>query len=145
MNLLFLCSGNSCRSQMAEGWARHFADRSVSPLQLEVRSAGLEAQGVNPRAIAAMARQGVDISGQSSDLLSDDLVEWADMLVTVCSEADSNCPLLPAKIKRKQLFFEDPARATGSDEEIEKVFDDVCRQIRDASLKLLTDLTYDLV
>lgn len=130
---------------MAEGWARHFAAKSVSPLQLEVRSAGLEAQGVNPHAIAAMARQGVDISGHSSDVLSDDLIEWADMVVTVCAEADSNCPLLPARVKRKQLFFEDPARASGSDEEIDKVFDDVCRQIRDAVLKLLTDLTYDLV
>lgn len=130
---------------MAEGWARHFATKSVSPLQLEVRSAGLEAQGVNPRAIQAMTRQGVDISGHSSDVLSDDLVEWADMIVTVCSEADSNCPLLPARVKRKQLFFEDPAAASGSDEEIDRVFDDVCRQIRDAVLKMLTDLTYDLV
>lgn len=145
MNLLFLCTGNSCRSQMAEGWARQFASKSVSPLQLEVRSAGLEAHGLNPDAVKAMQRQGVDISRQTSDLLTDDLIDWADMVVSVCGHADANCPLLPARIKKRLMPFDDPAQASGSPEEIDRVFDDVCRQIRDKVLKLLTDLTYELV
>ena len=145
MNLLFLCTGNSCRSQMAEGWARHFAGKSISPLKLEVRSAGLEAHGLNERAVAAMHRQGVDISAQSSDVLNDELVDWADMMITVCADADENCPLLPARIKKRHMGFVDPAKAEGSDAEIEKQFDDVCRQIRDSVLKLLTELTSELV
>lgn len=145
MNLLFLCTGNSCRSQMAEGWARHFADKSISPLELEVRSAGLEAHGLNPRAVQAMARQGVDISQQTSDVLNNDMIDWADMVVTVCGHADANCPLLPARINKRHLPFDDPAAATGSDEDIDRKFDDVCRQIRDSVLRLLTDLTYELV
>ena len=145
MNLLFLCTGNSCRSQMAEGWARHFAGKSISPLELEVRSAGLEAHGLNPRAVQAMARQGVDISQQTSDVLNNDMIDWADMVVTVCGHADANCPLLPARINKRHLPFDDPAAATGSDEDIDRKFDDVCRQIRDSVLRLLTDLTYELV
>lgn len=145
MNLLFLCTGNSCRSQMAEGWARHFADKSISPLQLEVRSAGLEAHGLNSRAVQAMARQGVDISQQTSDELNDEMIDWADMVVTVCSHADANCPLLPARINKRHLPFDDPATATGSDEDIDRKFDEVCRQIRDSVLIMLTDLTYELV
>jgi len=145
MNLLFLCTGNSCRSQMAEGWARHFASKSISPLELEVRSAGLEARGLNPRAVQAMTRQGVDISQQTSDVLSNDLIDWADMVVTVCAHADTNCPLLPARIVRRHLPFADPAQATGSDDGVDRQFDDVCRHIRDSVLKMLTELTYELV
>lgn len=145
MNLLFLCTGNSCRSQMAEGWARYLAARSISPLQLEVRSAGLEAHGLNERAVAAMQKQGVDISAHTSDILSDEMVEWADMVITVCGDAEENCPLLPARLKKRHMGFSDPARATGTEAEIEKQFDDVCRQIRDSVLKLLTDLTNELV
>ena len=145
MNLLFLSTGNSCRSQMAEGWAWHFAAKSISPLELEVRSAGLEAHGINPRAVQVMAGHGVDISQQTSDVLSDDMIDWADMVVSVCAHADANCPLLPARINKRQLPFDDPARATGSDEEIDRQFDDVCRQIRDGVLKMLTELTYELV
>ena len=130
---------------MAEGWARHFAARSISPLQLEVRSAGLEAHGLNERAVAVMQKQGVDISQHSSDLLTDEIVDWADMIVTVCADAEENCPLLPARLKKRHMGFPDPARATGTDAEIEKQFDDVCRQIRDSVLKLLTELTNDLV
>lgn len=145
MNLLFLCTGNSCRSQMAEGWARYLAAKSISPLQLEVRSAGLEAHGLNERAVAAMQKQGVDISSQTSDILNDEMVDWADMVITVCADADENCPLLPARLKKRHMGFIDPAKATGSDAEIEKQFDDVCRQIRDSVLKLLTGLTNELV
>lgn len=145
MNLLFLCTGNSCRSQMAEGWARHFAEKAISPLELEVRSAGLEAHGLNPRAVQAMARHGVDISAQTSDVLGDAMIDWADMVVSVCGHADANCPLLPARINKRHMPFDDPARATGSDEEIDRQFDEVCCQIRDSVLKMLTELTYELV
>jgi len=130
---------------MAEGWARYLAAKSISPLQLEVRSAGLEAHGLNERAVAAMQKQGVDISSQTSDILNDEMVDWADMVITVCADADENCPLLPARLKKRHMGFIDPAKATGSDAEIEKQFDDVCRQIRDSVLKLLTGLTNELV
>lgn len=145
MNLLFLGTGNSCRSQMAEGWARHFANKAVSPLRLEVRSAGLEDHGLNPLAVEAMHRQGVDISRHTSDPLGEELIDWADMVVSVCSHADANCPLLPARIKKRLMPFDDPAQAAGSPEEVDRVFADVCRQIRDKVLKLLTDMTYELV
>jgi arsenate reductase len=130
---------------MAEGWARHFAAKLISPLQLDVRSAGIEAHGLNPRAVAAMQKQGVDISAHSSDVLTNDMIDWAELIVTVCGDAQDNCPLLPARLKKRHLGFPDPAKATGSDAEIEKQFDDVCRQIRDTVLKLLTELTNDLV
>lgn len=130
---------------MAEGWARYFAAQSVSPLQLQVRSAGLEAHGLNERAVLAMHKQGVDISAHSSDVLSDEMVDWADMIVTVCSDADENCPLLPARLRKRHMGFPDPAKATGTDTEITQQFDEVCRQIRDSVLSLLTELTNDLV
>ncbi len=130
---------------MAEGWARHFAAKLISPLELDVRSAGIEAHGLNPRAVAAMLKQGVDISAHTSDILTDEMIDWAELIVTVCGDAQENCPLLPARLKKRHMGFPDPAKATGSEEDIEKQFDDVCRQIRDSVLKLLTELTNELV
>ena len=98
MNILFLCTGNSCRSQMAEGWARH-----LSPRDWEIQSAGIEAHGKNPRAIAVMKEAGIDISAQESTRVTDDMLESADLVVTVCGHADEHCPVLPPL----------PARNTG--------------------------------
>jgi len=117
MNILFLCTGNSCRSQMAEGWARQLA-----PAGWTIQSAGIEAHGKNPRAIAVMAEVGVDISGQESTRVSDTMLEAADLVVTVCGHADEHCPVLPAGTRKEHWPLSDPAKATGTEEEIMTVF-----------------------
>ena len=122
LHLLFVCTGNSCRSQMAEGWARTLGgDRIVA------ESAGIEAHGKNPRAIAVMAEAGVDISGQESTRLSDDMLARADLVVTVCGHADEHCPVLPAGVRKLHWPLHDPAKATGTEEEITAEF----RRVRD--------------
>jgi len=93
---------------MAEGWARHLgADR------IEVQSAGIEAHGKNPRAIAVMREAGVDISGQESTRVTDDMIQRADMVVTVCGHADEHCPVLPPGVKKIHWPLSDPAKAAG--------------------------------
>lgn len=120
--ILFLCTGNSCRSQMAEGFARALAgDRA------DILSAGIEAHGKNPRAIAAMAEVGIDISGQASTRLDESMLARADLLVTVCGHADEHCPVLPPGKRRIHWPLPDPARATGSEDEIRAEF----RAVRD--------------
>ncbi len=115
--ILFLCTGNSCRSQMAEGWARHLGSDLA-----EVESAGIEAHGKNPRAIRVMAEAGVDISGQESTRVTDEMIRGADIVVTVCGHADEYCPALPAGVTKIHWPLSDPAKATGSEEEIMAVF-----------------------
>lgn len=130
MNILFLCTGNSCRSQMAEGWAHQLGGD-----WLQVQSAGIESHGKNPRAIAVMQEAGVDISGQESTKLTDDMLASADYLVTVCGHADEHCPVLPAGIRKEHWPLSDPAKATGSEEEIMAVFresrDDIKQRVAD--------------
>ena len=117
LNLLFLCTGNSCRSQMAEGWGHHFAgDR------LELHSAGIEAHGQNPRAVAVMAEAGIDISGQESTQVTDTMIDAADVVVTVCGHADEHCPVLPPKVRKIHWPLDDPAKASGTEQEIMAVF-----------------------
>jgi arsenate reductase len=113
VNILFLCTGNSCRSQIAEGWARHIGGDSVV-----VQSAGIEAHGKNPRAIEVMQEIGIDISGQESTIVDDTMLQNADVVVTVCGHADEQCPVLPPGITKLHWPLTDPAKATGSDEEI---------------------------
>ena len=115
--ILFLCTGNSCRSQMAEGWARHLGND-----WLEVQSAGIEAHGKNPRAIAVMHEAGVDISGQESTKLTSTMLDWADLLVTVCGHADEHCPVLPPGKQKMHWPLQDPAKATGTEDEIMQQF-----------------------
>ncbi|VAW86767.1 Arsenate reductase thioredoxin-coupled, LMWP family [hydrothermal vent metagenome] len=128
MNLLFLCTGNACRSQMAEGWGRRLGGD-----WLQVQSAGIEAHGKNPRAIAVMAEADVDISGQESTRVTDGMLAAADVLVTVCGHADEHCPVLPAGIRKIHWPLQDPARATGTEEEVMAVFrasrDDIRRRV----------------
>lgn len=130
MNILFLCTGNSCRSQMAEGWARQLGGSGIT-----VQSAGIEAHGKNPRAIAVMQEAGVDISQQESTRLTDDMLAAADVLVTVCGHADENCPAVPAGIKKIHWPLEDPAKASGSEELVMQVFrasrDDIRRRVQE--------------
>lgn len=135
MRLLFLCTGNSCRSQMAEGWAR-----GLAPAGLEVASAGIEAHGKNPRAVAVMAEAGVDISAQESTRLDEALLDWADYVVTVCGHADEHCPVLPPGTRKEHWPLEDPARARGTEAEVMAVFracrDEVERRVRELLARL---------
>jgi arsenate reductase len=129
MNILFLCTGNSCRSQMAEGWARQLGGSDIT-----VQSAGIEAHGKNPRAIAVMQEAGVDISQQESTRLTDDMLANVDVLVTVCGHADENCPAVPGRINKIHWPLQDPAKVTGSVEQIMQVFrasrDDIRRRVQ---------------
>lgn len=108
--VLFLSFGNSCRSQIAEGWARHVAHG-----RLEVRSAGIEAHGKNPHAIKVMHEAGIDITGQASRRLTPEMLNWADLVITVCARADRQCPVVPGGQLRQHWAIEDPAIATGSE------------------------------
>ena len=117
MKILFLCTGNSCRSQIAEGWAKKLGGD-----QFEIYSAGIESHGKNPRAIAVMKEAGVDISDQESTKLTDEMLQGIDYVVTVCGHADEHCPVLPANTSKEHWPLSDPAKATGSEEEIMTVF-----------------------
>lgn len=130
-NLLFLCTGNACRSQMAAGWARHLGGDAVS-----VRSAGIEVHGLNPRAVQAMAEAGVDISEEASNRLTDEDLQWADLVVTVCGHADEHCPILPPGTRREHWPLDDPARAEGDEAAIREVF----RACRDEIRERVGDL-----
>ncbi len=101
--VLFLCTGNSCRSQMAEGWARALRDDDM-----EVWSAGVETHGLNPLAVKAMAEAGVDISGHRSKLVDELLDIPFDLVVTVCDNARESCPLFPGSARVIHHSFEDP-------------------------------------
>jgi ADP-ribose pyrophosphatase len=143
LKILYLCTGNSCRSQMAEGWTRVISRQLPPFLRIEAASAGLESHGLNPRAVQAMADQGVDISAQQSTVLDDRMLEAADLIVTVCSHADSNCPLIPASKRKLHLPFDDPARAQGSENEIAAQFGRVCDEIKVAVAKLVHELVLE--
>lgn len=112
-HILFLCTGNSCRSQMAEGWTRQLGGNAFS-----VESAGIEAHGKNPRAIAVMREAGMDISNQESTIVDAGMLQRADIVVTVCGHADEQCPALPPGTSKVHWPLSDPARASGSEEEI---------------------------
>ena len=107
MKVLFLCTGNSCRSQMAEGWARALKGDVV-----DACSAGLERHGLNPHAVTVMAEAGVDISRQHSKTLAEIRLGEFDYVVTVCSHADENCPVFPGKTRVRHVRFEDPPALT---------------------------------
>jgi arsenate reductase (thioredoxin) len=120
--ILVLCTGNSCRSQVAEAYLRHFANGKA-----EVYSAGVETHGVNPRAIAVMKEDGIDISGQTSNNVEEYIGIDFDIVITVCDNARERCPFFPGKAKKFHHNFPDPARATGTEEEIMRAF----REVRD--------------
>lgn len=120
--VLFLCTGNSCRSQMAEGWARRLAGPDW-----EIHSAGLEPSHVNPRAIRAMAEVGIDIQTQRSKGLDAVPVTELDTVVTLCGDAEERCPFLPGAHIRIHWPLPDPAKAQGAEDEVMAVF----RSVRD--------------
>lgn len=118
--ILILCTGNSCRSQMAEGFLRHFAgDRA------EVYSAGLEPKGVHPKAIDVMAEQQIDISANTSNHVDEYRDIDFDYVITVCDNANERCPVFPSKARRIHYNFPDPAAALGTDEQIHQKFQEV--------------------
>jgi arsenate reductase (thioredoxin) len=132
MNILFLCTGNSCRSQMAEGWAKHFAG-----MGLDIHSAGIEAHGKNPRAIAVMDEAGVDISLQESTVVTPAMLDAADLVVTVCGHADEACPVLPPGKRKIHWPLSDPAKATGTEDEILRQFRATRDEVKNRVLGLL--------
>jgi len=123
--ILFLCTGNSCRSQMAEGWAR-----ALHANRLEAYSAGIEKHGLNPNAVKVMAEAGVDISGHKSKLTTELPVKEFEYVVTVCDSAHENCPYFPAKTKLIHHNFDDPPRLAESAENEEEALGHY-RRVRD--------------
>ncbi|HTQ27909.1 MAG TPA: arsenate reductase ArsC [Puia sp.] len=122
--ILVLCTGNSCRSQIAEGYLRNLAgDRAT------VYSAGVETHGVNPRAIQVMKEDGIDISHHTSNNINEYLGMDFDFVITVCDNAKERCPFFPSTAKKFHHNFPDPAKATGSDEEVMNKFREVRNQI----------------
>ncbi len=127
--ILFLCTGNSCRSQMAEGWARHLHDG-----RFEVYSAGLEPKGLDPRAVRAMSEAGIDISHQKSTHVRDLGDVTFDYVITVCGHADEHCPVFPGPTKKFHVGFEDPpqlARDARTEEEALAHYRRIRDEIRD--------------
>jgi len=126
MNILVLCTGNSCRSQIADGYLKHYAgDRAT------IYSAGVETHGVNPRAIAIMAEDGIDISGHTSNHVDEYLGIDFDHVITVCDNAVERCPVFPSTAQKWHHNFPDPAKATGTEEEIMSEFRAVRDMIKD--------------
>jgi len=124
--ILVLCTGNSCRSQIAEGYLRHFANGNA-----EVYSAGVETHGVNPKAIAIMQEDSIDISNHTSTNIDEYFDIDFDFVITVCDNAKERCPFFPTKAKKFHHNFSDPAKATGTDEEINEQFREVRQQIKE--------------
>ncbi|MEN7343820.1 MAG: arsenate reductase ArsC [Pseudomonadota bacterium] len=125
VSLLFLCTGNSCRSQMAEGWLRH-----RWPQQYKAFSAGIETHGLNPNAVRAMAEAGIDISDQQSQHIDEFAAEKLDYVISVCGHADEHCPVFPGDTTRLHHAFDDPpklAANAASDEEAMQHY----RRVRD--------------
>ena len=125
LRVMFLCTGNSCRSQMAEGWARALAGDDI-----DVKSAGIEAHGQNAYAIKIMKEVGIDISMQESIRVNAEMLEWADLLVTLCDNAEEQCPRLSPHTIKVHLPLPDPAKMRGSDEELFEEFRESREKVR---------------
>jgi arsenate reductase len=121
-NILVLCTGNSCRSQIAEGYLRHFAGNTAT-----IYSAGSETHGVNPKAIQVMAEDGIDIGQHTSNNVDEYITIPFDYVITVCDNANEACPFFPGNVERFHHNFPDPAKATGDAEQVMNEF----RSVRD--------------
>jgi arsenate reductase len=121
---------------MAEGWTRELGEN-----RFEVQSAGIEAHGKNPRAIAVMQEKGVDISGQESTVVTDAMMNRADVVVTVCGHADEQCPVIPPGVQKIHWPLSDPAKATGNEEEIMAAFRATRKEVKRRVQSLLTLLS----
>ena len=125
MNILVLCTGNSCRSQLAEGYFKYFAADKAN-----IYSAGIETHGVNPRAIATMLEDGIDISSHTSNNVEEYANIDFDFIITVCDNAKEACPVFPSRAKTFHYNFPDPAKAKGTEEEIMEQFRAVREMIK---------------
>jgi arsenate reductase len=134
LRVLFLCTGNSCRSQMAEGWARRLLGDRV-----DVHSAGSKPTAVNPLAVEVMAEAGVDICSHRSKSLEEFQNRPFDLVITLCDGARAACPVFPGRGKHVHKGFPDPAEAEGSDAEVLEVFRKVRDRIRAELIPLLQD------
>lgn len=125
IKILVLCTGNSCRSQIAEGYLRFFANNKA-----EIYSAGVETHGVNPKAIETMKEDGIDISNHTSNNINEYNNINFDFVITVCDNAKENCPFFPTKAKKFHQNFKDPAKITGTKEDIDEQFRKVRNEIK---------------
>ncbi len=132
--VLFLCTGNSCRSQMAEGWCRY-----VHGEQIIVFSAGIEKHGLNPLALQAMQEAGVDISDHFSKLVDELPCQSFDLIVTVCGHADANCPRFPGSGRIFHQPFADPPQLAASLEDEEEIME-CYRRVRDEIFRFIQEL-----
>ena len=133
-NILVLCTGNSCRSQIAEGYLQHFAGHKA-----KVYSAGIETHGVNPKAILVMKEDGIDISNHTSNNVMEYVNIKFDFVITVCDNAKEHCPYFPTKAKKFHYNFPDPAKAKGTDDEIMNEFRNVRQLIKDYSKNFIKE------
>jgi arsenate reductase len=132
--VLVLCTGNSCRSQIAEGYLRHFAGDKA-----EIYSAGVETHGLNPNAVATMLADGLDISHHTSNNVNEYAHIAFDFVITVCDNAQERCPVLPTNAVKFHYNFPDPAKAKGTPEEIVQAFAAVRDQIKEYAKKFVTN------
>lgn len=130
--ILVLCTGNSCRSQIAEGYLRYFTNGEV-----DVYSAGVETHGVNPKAVAIMQEDGIDISNHTSNNIDEYYDIDFDFVITVCDNAKERCPFFPTKAKKFHHNFTDPAKATGTNKEIDESFRKIREEIKYFCMKLI--------
>ena len=136
LKVMFLCTGNSCRSQMAEGFARELGKGFISAY-----SAGLSPQGVNPKAVAVMKDIGIDISQQQSKPIDPELLEKMDVVITLCDNASESCPWTPPAIKRIHWSLKDPAHTAGSEEEVLNEFRRVRDEIKEKIVNFLKEIS----
>jgi len=138
MKILFLCTGNSCRSQMAEGWARKLKGDVI-----EAYSAGIETHGLNPQAVKVMAEAGVDISRQKSKTVEELGPVHFDYVITVCGHAQEHCPLFPGKAKVVHVGFDDPPKLAGGAQTAEEALRHY-RRVRDEIRRFVETLPESL-
>ncbi|WP_204121713.1 MULTISPECIES: arsenate reductase (thioredoxin) [Levilactobacillus] len=134
--LYFLCTGNSCRSQMAEGFAQ-----ALAPADWTIASAGVETHGLNPLAVKAMAEIGIDISQHTSKLIDTAYLNSSDVVVTLCGDARDKCPMTPPTVERRHWPLRDPAQATGDEAAQLVVFRQVRDEIKDRVSALIEELS----
>jgi arsenate reductase len=135
LKVMFICTGNSCRSQMAEGFARHYGKGLLDPY-----SAGLMPAGVNPNAIKVMKEIGIDISGQTSDPIDEELLRKMDVIITLCGNAEAACPATPPEIKRLHWPVDDPVGTVGTEEEVLNAFRKARDEIKERIIKFIGEV-----
>ncbi len=136
LKVMFLCTGNSCRSQMAEGFARHYGKGIIEPYSAGVMPAGF----VSPYAVRVMKEEGIDISDQYSKDIDEELLNNMDVIITLCGHAEASCPMTPPHIKRIHWPIDDPMSATGTEEEILDAYRKARDEIKDRILRFIEEV-----